>query len=451
MSNTIRLKKGLNIPLAGAAELLTKKTLAPELVAIKPSDFRGLKARLAVKEGDRVLSGSPILLDKERENVCVCSPVSGTVSEVVRGDKRKLLAVLIKADKATEWVDFGATADIDSLDAAAVKSLLLKSGLWACILERPYGVIANPAIDPKAIFVSAFSSSPLAADTEFTLGKELGNIQAAVDALGKIAPVHIGTKCAKSVFNSIENADIHIFEGKHPAGNVGIQIHAISPIRKGQTVWTLTLDELAAIGRLLKTGHYDLRRKFAICGPAALYPCYIETVPGFGMSDIHEFYGTTASETRFVSGDCLSGENIGLNGFTGFHSNMVTLLKEGDHYEAFGWANPIRSKLFSSSHTYFHWLFGWLCPKKYELDTNLHGGERAFVVSDVYGKVLPMKLFPVYLVKACMAGDIDKMERYGIYEVLPEDLALCEYVDPSKINIQQYISDGIDLMLKEMA
>jgi len=450
MSNNIHLKQGLNIPISGAADQKTKKVIVPDVVAVKPTDFRGLKAKLLVREGDKVLAGSPVLADKERADIVFTSPVSGTVKEIVRGEKRKLLAVLIAADRANEYVDFG-KQDVESLDAEAVKSILLKSGLWACLIERPYGIVANPSVAPKAIFVSAFSTAPLAADVEFALAGEQANIQAAVNALGKIAPVHMSFASEKSAFYGLENVDKHIFVGQHPAGNVGIQIHHVCPIRKGQTVWTITMHELAAIGKLLNTGKYDVSRKIAVCGPQALYPCYVQAVPGLAVNEIQEFYGTTADQTRFVSGDCLSGKNIGANGYLSFHDNQLTLLKEGNEFEAFGWANPLRFNQFSSSHTYFHWLFNWLCPKKYDLDTNLHGGVRAFVVSDVYGKVFPMNLFPIYLTKACLAGDIDKMEKYGIYEVLEEDLALCEYVDPSKIDIQNIISNGIDLMLKEMA
>jgi len=450
MSNNIQLKKGLNVPISGAADQVTKKVIVPDVVAIKPTDFRALKAKLAVKEGDRVLAGSPILVNKECTDIVITSPVSGVVAEVVRGEKRKLLEVRIKADRAVEYVDFG-KQDVEKLDAEALKALLMKSGLWACIIERPYGVIANPNATPKAIFVSAFSTAPLAADVEFALKGEFANLQAAVNALGKIAPVHMSFASEKSAFYGLENVDKHVFVGKHPAGNVGIQIHHVSPIRKGQTVWTVTMHELAAIGRLLNTGKCDLSRKIAVCGPNAIQPCYVQAVPGLSVAEIKEFYGTSASESRFISGDCLSGKSIGAEGFLSFHDNQITILREGNDYEMFGWAKPFRFNQFSSSHTYFHWMFSWLCPKKYDLDTNLHGGERAFVVSDVYGKVLPMNLFPVYLTKACIAKDIDKMEKYGIYEILEEDLALCEYVCPSKINIQQHIAEGINLMIQEMA
>ena len=290
-----------------------------------------------------------------------------------------------------------------------------------------------------------------AANPEFALREDLEHIQTAVNALNKLTDggVHFSLNSENysgTPFHKVENVIQHTFTGKHPAGNVGVQIHHISPIRKGETVWTVSLLMLAAIGKLFNTGKYDLKRKVAVTGPKAINPAYVEAYPGMAIKDVQEFYN--ASENlRFVSGDVLTGTNVGANGFLGFFDNQVTILEEGDKYELFGWAKPFRPSLFSASRTYF----SWLTPnKKYDMDTNLHGGPRAFVVNDVYSKVLPMNLYPVYLLKACLANDIDKMEKFGIYEVLEEDLALCEYVCPSKIYIQQIITEGIALMLKEM-
>ena len=451
MSNNIYLKQGLNIPISGVAAQNTKKVIVPDVVAVKPTDFRGLVPKLLVREGDKVLAGSPVLADKMSQNILFTSPVSGTVAEVVRGEKRKLLEVRIKADEKQEYVDFGVKRVAD-MSAEQIKEALLAAGLWPALVQRPYGIIANPEVKPKAIFVSAFSTAPLAASPEFTLQNELTNIQTAIDALGKLTTdkeVHLSLNSANysgTPFHKLNNVIVHTFTGKHPAGNVGVQIHHISPIRKGETVWTVSLHMLAAIGKLFNTGKYDVRRKIAVTGPKAVNPAYVDAYPGISMKDIKEFY-ETPENLRFVSGDVLTGTNVGAEGFLGFYDNQVTILEEGNKYELLGWAKPFRPKLFSASRTYF----SWLTPnKKYDMDTNLHGGPRAFVVNDVYGKVLPMNLYPVYLLKACLAGDIDKMEKFGIYEVLEEDLALCEYVCPSKIDIQQIITDGIALMLKEM-
>lgn len=449
MSKNIVLKKGLNIPISGAADLRVSRTIAPGIVAIQPSDFKGLSPRLLVKEGDPVLVGSPVLADKVHPDVLITSPASGTVKSIVRGDRRKLLAILIEVGDEQQYVDFGKQAP-SALDAAAVRETLLKSGLWACMTQRPYGIIANPEAQPKAIFVSAFSTAPLAADAVFCHGSEVGAIQAGITAMSKIAPVHVSVNAEDgNAFTELRDCEIHSFKGKHPAGNVGVQISHICPIQKEETVWTLTLAGLAAIGKLFSTGKVNLRRKVAVCGPMAIDPSYVETIPGMPISELVGFYGTTVDEARIISGDVLSGKAVGTDGYLGFKDEQVTIIREGNEKELLGWIRPIRYKQYSHDHSYFSWLMPW---RKYDMTTNLHGGPRAFFVNDgYYAKVLPMDIYPLYLTKACLAGDIDKMEKFGIYEVLPEDLATCEFVDPSKNNIQDIIANGIDLMLKEMA
>ena len=453
MSNNIKLRRGLDLPIAGAAAQKVEKGNAADIIALKPTDFKGFAPRLLVREGDKVLAGSPVMADKQSADILLTAPVSGTVAEIVRGEKRKLLEVRIKADETCEYLDFGAHNAI-KMSAAEIKDLLCKSGLWAGLIQRPYGILANPAAEPKAIFVSAFSTAPLAADTEFTLRDELQNIQAGVDALGKLTKggVHFSINAdtsSSSPFHKVEHVIMHEISGKHPAGNVGIQIANIAPIQKGETVWTVSLLLLSAIGRLMNTGKVDLRRKVAVTGPVAKDPCYVEALPGTPMKAFAAHYDNAAGDIRFISGDVLSGENVGENGSLGFFDDQVTLLHEGTKREILGWAKPFRFNQFSATRTYF----SWLCPKKkYNMDTNVHGGPRAFVVSDLYNKVLPIDgFFPVYLIKACLAGDIDNMEKFGIYEVLPEDLALCEFIDPSKNDIQAILQSGIDLMIKEMA
>ena len=446
MSNQLDLKKGLDIPLKGAAARQVVKTVKPGVVAVKPTDFKGFLPRLLVKEGDRVLAGSPVMADKQKPRILVTSPVSGTVTGIVRGEKRKLLAVLVQPDDSQEYVDFGTKVPAD---AEAVKELLLTSGLWGALIQRPYGIQADPDLKPKAIFVSTFSTAPLAADTEFTLGDRLADIQAGVNALGKLTEGGVHVAVDKAVWNSspfhkVENAIVHAVGGKHPAGNVGVQISHISPIRKGETVWTMPVLMVAALGRLVNTGRLDLTRKVAVTGPMAPTPAYVETVPGAPVKEL----AAIPEGVRVIGGDVLTGENLGKQGYLGFFQDQLTLLNEGYDREWFGWAKPFRPKVHSSSWCYF----SWLTPKKeYDMDTNLHGGPRAFVETKCFEDVTPMDIFPIYLIKACLAGDIEKMEKFGIYEVLPEDLALCDYVDPSKNDIQAIIQQGIDLMIKEMA
>ena len=448
MSNSIDLKKGLDIPLKGAAARKVVRTVIPDILSLCPADFPGFSPRLLVREGDRVLAGSPVFADKQNPDMLVTSPVSGTVQDVVRGDKRKLLAVRIRVDKQQESVDFG-VQDPASLNGDEVKEKLLKSGLFAAFIQRPYGILADPSLRPKAIFVSSFSTAPLAADSDFALGDELADVQTGIRALSRLTDggVHFsvsGKSYSKSPFHKVEGAILHVVNGPHPAGNVGVQISHIAPIRKGETVWTVSLLLLAAIGRLFNTGRMDLRRRVAITGPAAEDPAYVETLPGTPVREL-----TAIGEgVRVISGDALTGTAVGCDGVLGWRDNQVTLLREGPERELLGWAKPFRPHLFSTSKCYF----SWLTPRKqYDLDTNVHGGPRAFVETKCFADVTPMPIFPIYLIKACLAGEIDKMEQYGIYEVLPEDLALCDFVDPSKNEIQAIIQQGIDLMIKEMA
>lgn len=447
MSNIIKLRKGLDLPLKGEAQKKVVMEITPDIVAMKPTDFKGLVPRLLVKEGDTVKAGSPLFADKMHPDILFTSPVGGTVHKVVRGDKRKLLAVLVKADAGQKAEDFGKCNPTET-SAEQLKALLLKSGLWASIIQRPYGIVANPDIQPKAVFISGFNTAPLAPDYDYVLEGQLEYIQAGIDAIAKVsgAKVHLSI-CGSTMLEGCRNVELHRFEGKHPAGNVGVQIHHISPILKGETVWTVSPLMLAAMGKLLLTGKLDLTRLVAVTGYDVMQNGYVKGIAGMAVRDLGKMLWVEKSDTRFVSGDALAGTGIGPDGFLGFFDNQFTLILEGRYNEMFGWADPIRSKQFSASHAYL----SWLCPKKkYKMDTNTHGGVRAFMFNTVYTDVLPMHIFPVHLCKACMAGDIDKMERYGIYEVLPEDLATCEFVCPSKIEWQDTISKGIDLMLKEM-
>ena len=441
MSNNLDLKKGLNIPVKGAAAPEVIKSVSPDIVAVKPTDFKGLVPRLLVKEGDAVKAGSPLMADKQRPEILFTSPVSGTVQQIVRGEKRKLLAVVVKASASQEYVDFGSKAPSTADEA---KKLLLDSGLWGALVQRPYGVMAAPDQTPKAIFVSSFSTAPLAADSDFVFADSLTDIQAGIDALSKIAPVHLSVRKGSSLFSQLKGATLHSVSGPHPAGNVGVQISHISPIMKGETVWTLSPLHLAAVGHVVNTGKLELTRKVAVTGPAAEKTGYVCCLPGTPVKELTQVDG----DLRYIGGDVLSGENLGADGFLGFFDNQLTVLREGREREWFGWAKPFRPKVHSSSWCYF----SWLTPKKaYDMDTNLHGGPRAFVETKCFEDVTPMDIFPIYLIKACLAGDIEKMEKFGIYEVLPEDLALCDYVDPSKNEIQAIIQQGIDLMIKEMA
>ncbi len=452
MSNQIRIRKGLNVPLKGEAKVQITKTILPGIVAVKPTDFKAFNPRLLVKEGEEVKAGTPVLAHKTDPRIKLCSPVSGKVLEIVRGAKRKLLAVTIEADGKNEYLNF----TIPELRTASKKEIiqsLAESGLWAAIKQRPYGTIANPEANPKSIFITGFDSAPLAPDLDFALKGEIESIQMGIKVLGNLTAggVHLSlhsSNYASSPFHRLEKAIIHTFDGPHPVGNVGVQIHHISPINKGDIIWTVDLYSVAAIGKLFSKGIYDVRKIVAVTGPRAIDPSYIETLPGMCMSAISSFVEQESLSVRYISGNALTGDSVEANGYLGFFHNQITLLSEGNYYEMLGWIKPFRLKKFSVSHSYFSWLFP---KKKYSLDTNLNGGERALVMTGVYEKVTPMDIYPMYLLKAIMAEDIDQMEQLGIYEVIEEDLALCEFVCPSKTNIQQILSQGIELMIKEMS
>ena len=445
MSKTIKLCKGLDIQLQGAAE---KKTTALPLAssyAISPLDFQGVTPKMLVKVGDAVKAGTPLFFDKNNASVLFTSPVSGTVAAVVRGEKRRILAVEIAADQTIAYEEF-ATLDVKQATRDQIVELLLKSGLWTLLIQRPYGIIANPADMPKSIFVSAFDSAPLASDYSYTLAGDKEALQKGFEVLGRLTEgkVHLSYN-ADAAAPEFAGVELHAFKGKHPAGNVGVQIHHIDPVNKGEKVWTVGYADVAVIGRLFLTGKVDMTRTIAVTGAEVNSPAYVKVVAGAKINSILKGQVAADANVRYISGNVLTGRNVGAEGYLGYYANQITVIPEGNNYELLGWAMPRFSK-FSVSRAYFSWLF----PKrKYNLDTNLNGEERAFVVTGLYEKYLPMDIYPMHLLKAILAGDLDKMEALGIYEVVEEDFALCEFVDPSKTEMQQIIRNGINLMIKE--
>ena len=443
MSKIIKLCKGLDLRLQGeAAKTIVDAPKASEY-AVSPLDFEGVTPKMLVKVGDKVEAGSPLFFDKKRPEILFTSPVSGTVAAVNRGEKRKILSVVVAADAETSYKQFS-SLDLVKASREQIIELLLESGLWTMFVQRPYGIVASPSDKPKAIFVSAFDTAPLAPDYYFALDAKQGALAKGFEVLRRLTDgkVHLGVDAKKGGFTTEPNQ--HWFEGKHPAGNVGVQIHHIDPINKGEKVWTLNIQDVAIIGRFFLTGKVEMERVIAVAGSCVAEPKYYRVVAGASIESI--LGGKLSNEhARVISGNVLTGRNVGKEGFLGVNANQITAIPEGDEYELLGWAMP-RFKKFSVSRAYFSWLMPW---KKYNLDTNMNGGERAFVMNDLYEKYLPMDIYPVHLVKACLAGDLDKMENLGIYEVVEEDLALCEFVCPSKIEIQQILRNGINLMMKE--
>ena len=444
MSKNIKLCKGLDIKLVGKAQAVVENAPMAKSYAVSPLDYENVTPKLLVKVGDKVEVGTALFFDKKDPRILFTSPVSGTVSAINRGEKRKLLNVAIEPDQAQSVKELKVVNAAEA-NRSEIVEMLLESGLWTRIVERPYGVIANPDATPKAIFVSAFDSAPLAPDYNFVLKEEKAAIEAGMALLARLTDgkLHLSARNGDEGFMpSIKGVEYHTFSGKHPVGNVGVQIHHIDRIAKGDIVWTVNIQDVAIIGRFAMTGKLDMTKIIAVAGSEAQKACYKRIISG---ASIESIVGKVASNVRIISGDVLTGSKSTADGYIAMNANMLSLIPEGDVYELLGWAMP-RFHRFSVSRAYF----SWLCPKKeYKLDTNLNGGERPFVVTGLYENYLPMDVYVSYLLKAILVKDLDKMENLGIYEVLPEDLALCEFVDPSKIEMQQIVRDGINLMIKE--
>jgi len=449
MSTVIRLRKGLNIKLAGKAEKILLPETAVDRFGVRFADFPGLTARLEVREGDRVMAGTALFHDKSYPEIKYVSPVSGVVREIIRGDKRVLTEIVIDRD-GDHRVDFGVANPL-KLSREAVTERLLTSGMWPVLRQRPYHIVARPGTVPRAVFISAFDTAPLAPDIDFIMANVHGNhLQTGINVLSRLTDgkIHLSQEAGGSRVAEVKNltgVEFHEFSGPHPAGNVGIQIHHIEPVSKGEVVWTVDLQDVVALGRLFDTGLYDRERIIALAGSGVLHPKYHRITPGASVSGILKA-NLGEGNHRVISGNVLTGKRIAADGSFGFYDNMVTVLPEGDYHELFGWATPGLKKF-----SYWRSFVSKLLPRKeYEMDTNLHGGHRAFVMTGHYENVLPMDIYPIYLIKAIMAGDVEQMENLGIYEVAEEDFALCEYIDPSKSELQEIIRSGINLMIKEM-
>lgn len=450
MANVIKLRKGLDINLKGkpAPEIL--RVDEPEVYALMPADFTGIMPKVTVHEGDAVKAGEPLFVDKNHPEVNFVSPVSGTVLGVDRGERRRVLSIRVQADSRQEYVEFE-RPDVSRMKADDAKAWLMRTGLFAFFRQRPYDITASPDNHPKAIFVSAFDSKPLAPDFEFVLKGQEADFQSGLDVLACLAPVHLGVSVRQQslALRNAKNVRVHVFDGPHPAGNVGIQIHHVDPINKGEQVWTLGAEDVIFIGRTLRTGHVDLTRTIVLAGSEVTTPAYVRMKVGAQLSTLLKGRVVLGDRVvRVIDGNVLTGHPTTADGFLGAHSTQVTVIPEGsDVDEFFGWISP-RLNDFSTSRAYFSWLFGR--KREYTLDARVKGGERHMIMSGEYDRVLPMDILPEFLIKAILAGDIERMEALGIYEVAPEDFALCEFVDSSKLELQRIVREGLDLLRQEI-
>ena len=452
MSKTIRLKKGFDINLAGKAEKTVGEAEISSTFAVKPTDFIHVsRPKLKVAVGDNVKAGEPIFFDNLTPEVMYTAPVSGEIVEINRGAKRRLEEIKILADKEVSFKEFKkhTVSDISGVSREDAQALMCEGGVWPHIVQRPYAVVANPADTPSEIYISGFDSAPLAAEYSFMYKGEEANFQAGIDILKKFTSGSINLTVSTDrevapIFEHAKNVTLHKASGKHPAGNVGVQIHHINPINKGDVVWTVSPWGIIQIGKLFLEGRYNTERTIAVCGSEVSKPQYYKTYMGASVATFTKD-NLKQDHVRCVSGNALTGEKVGSEGYLGFYHNQFTILPEGDHYEFMGWIAPTTKKLS------FHRALGLMSfmngkNTEYVIDTNLKGEERAFVQTGAFEKVTPMDIYPTYLLKAILAEDYEEMEALGIYEVAEEDLALCEFIDVSKNPIQKIVRDGIELL-----
>lgn len=466
MANIINIKKGLNLPIDGAAELRTTEARTIATYAIKPTDYVGLVPRLLVAEGDAVKAGDALLCDKKDERIRFCSPVAGHVKAVVRGDKRLLLAVVVEKDENATPAPMP--------KAESLKEQMLHCGLWTMLRQRPFGTVANPDDTPKAIVVSCFDSAPLAPDYDYLMQGREDDFARGVEALASLTDgkLHLcfrnGQKLiTKVAHNKAKNVELHIVNGPHPAGNVGTQIAHLCPINKGDVVWTMNPQDIATLGHLTSTGQYCPERMVAVAGPCIKAPHYFRTYMGANVESMvadqtnnagyPKLEGAASLDgNRLISGNILSGTQIAANGFVGGYDSLLSIIPEGDYYDFMGWLMPGLKK-FSFSRTFLSGFFA-RCKKAQQslpkctkpvFDTNTHGEVRPFVFTGNFEQVFPFDIYPLQLIKACIIGDMELQENLGIYEVEPEDFALCEFIDTSKTDIQPIIREALETLRKE--
>lgn len=448
MSNTISIRKGLNIRLVGESTKEIKDIPVSNTVCLSPLDFHGLIPKMLVKEGESVQVGDAVFQDKKNEKIKFVSPTSGTIKQIVRAEKRKIVQIIIESDSKHSCKKFNVKKIADT-SKEEMLDILLESGIWPSFKQRPLDVIADPSNEPKGIFISSFDSSPLAPDYSFILKEKMEQVQMGLNALNQLAKgkVHLSSR-KNSEFTKMQNVIHHNIDGVHPAGNIGTQIHHIDPMNKGEFAWSINIQDVAAIGRLFETGVLDGKKCIAVGGSEIKNPAYYNIHCGSLMSDLLKD-NVAGENVRYISGNVLTGDQKNADDYIGFYHNQITAIPEGNEYKFFltkGWLGLGFDK-FSNSRLFPTFLLPK--SKKFTLDTNTNGEERAFVVTGELEKVFPFDILPMHLTKAAITNDIDGMENLGIYEVAPEDFALCEYVCTTKINIQDKIRQGLDLIASE--
>ena len=448
MGKNVKIKRGMDIPLEGKPSTHVHAISSSTTFAIKPTDFKGLVPKLSIKQGEEVRVGDCLFTDKKNDRICFTSPVSGEVAEIVRGDRRAITAIKILADSTEYKSKVFDVQNHSSKNIDEIKAILLESGLWPFIIQRPYGIIADTEVIPKSIYVSGFDSSPLAADLGVSLRGQESQLETGFKILNMLSEggvyLNLHAKKDNTIYQNIKDVKVSYFDGPHPSGLVGVQINNLEPINKGDVVWTIKPQHVAFIGKLFETGKLDFKQNIVIAGSEVKEPAYYTTRLGASVDSLmNDNY--KSENIRIISGNVLTGTKIDKDGYLGFFDNQVTVIPEGNQYELLGWLFPSYARpTLSPSLPISKYL-----KKSFNVNTNPHGEPRAYVVTGQYEKVLPMDIMPQQLIKAVMAKDLELMENLGIYEVIEEDMALCEFICTSKINVQQVLSEGLELMALE--
>jgi Na+-transporting NADH:ubiquinone oxidoreductase subunit A len=444
------LKRGFDVKVAGRAERTVAGDLNSATYSVKPTDFIGMQPipKMLVEEKQEVKAGDPLFFDKNNPDVLFTAPVSGEVTAIRRGEKRAIIEVVILADKQVSFKDFG-KANPNQLSREQIVNRMLESGAWHFLRQRPFDVVANHNDDPKGIFISGFDSAPLAINYNFALDGEIPAFQAGIDALRKLTSgnVHLSLNAAQKPADTYllaQGVEKHWFKGAHPAGTVGVQIHHIAPVAKGEVAWHINPHDVVILGRLFTEGRYNTQGLVAVAGPEVAKPQYYKAYKGANVGALVN--GNLKKEhVRFISGNVLTGTGVTATDHLGAYDRVVSVVEEGDFYEFIGWMLPSYAR--PSLSPTFPW--GAFSGMEYDVNTNTHGEERAFVMTGQYEEVLPMDIYPQQLLKAIMARDFEKMEGLGIYEVGEEEFAICEFVCTSKQPVQAILRDGLDYMREQ--
>lgn len=450
MSGKIVLKKGLDIKIAGALPMpgveFNPNNIRGKSFAMMPDDYVGLIPKLDVKEGDKVLAGVPLFHDKTDPDICVVSPVAGTIEKIVRGDRRKLCKIVITPD---DKFDTSISHDTTS-QPKDIERLIKRSGLWAMMRQRPYDIVPHTTM-PRDIFITSFDSAPLAPDLSLYIHDKSNEIQKGINTLKSLTTgnIYISVKSeTKDFYSKFNNAEIVEIIGQHPAGLPGIQAANIAPVNKGETIWTLDIITLYRIGALINTGKVPMDTIVGITGSDVTSPEYIRTTIGADIASLlNDKIKQSDHHHRIISGNVLCGTKEAIDGHLHTPFRHITIIPEGDDVdEMMGWASISPRKMSVSRSFPGHFLRN----KLFNPDARINGGRRAIIMSGEYDNVLPMDIMAEYLLKAIISRDIDKMEALGIYEIAPEDMALCEYVDTSKLEIQRIVREGLDYLYHEL-